>query len=216
MLAKIAYGPIGRGRIGKLVKDTPLGSYIKGLIASKVVTNIIRRHVVPFTETTTKTLDLGCGSKPRNPFNASILYGIDSRSDLESHIFESDLSVSPIPFEDNSFDFCTAFDFLEHIPRVLRVGNETKYPFISLMNEIYRVLRPGGLFLHSTPAYPAKEAFQDPTHVNIITYDTFPFYFCNPHLGSKNLGYGFEGSFDLVTQKWDRNIWIVGLLRARK
>ena len=37
------------------------------------------------------------------------------------------------------------------------------------MNEIYRVLKPGEMLLHFTPAYPSKEAFQDPTYVNIIT-----------------------------------------------
>ena len=33
------------------------------------------------------------------------------------------------------------------------------------MNEIYRVLKPNGYFLHRTPAFPAKQAFSDPTHV---------------------------------------------------
>lgn len=28
----------------------------------------------------TKTLDLGCGPNPRNPYNADELYGIDIRS----------------------------------------------------------------------------------------------------------------------------------------
>ena len=81
------------------------------------------------------------------------------------------------------------------------------------MNEIYRVLKPGGIFLHVTPAFPSPEAFQDPTHVNIITENTFPCYFCNPNPDAKNLGYGFTGDFELIDQRWLHNTWIVGLLR---
>ena len=36
-----------------------------------------------------KSLDLGCGQNPRNPFLADILYGIDIREDLENNILKS-------------------------------------------------------------------------------------------------------------------------------
>lgn len=45
------------------------------------------------------------------------------------------------------------------------------------MNEVHRVLKPNGIFLHQTPAYPSTVAFRDPTHVNIITEETIPHYF---------------------------------------
>ena len=67
------------------------------------------------------------------------------------------------------------------------------------MNEVYRTLKPGGLFLSFTPAYPVVDAFSDPTHVNIITEKTFPEYFTN-QLGASI--YGFTGRFELVGQKW--------------
>jgi hypothetical protein len=51
------------------------------------------------------------------------------------------------------------------------------------------------------PPYPHKEAFQDPTHGNIITEDTFPIYLCNKYLAKI---YGFDGAFALVTQEWYR------------
>jgi len=58
-------------------------------------------------------------------------------------------------------------------------------------------------FFSQTPAYPAVEAFQDPTHVNIITAKTFPLYFCVHHLGEPWAAmYGFVGSFELVAQEW--------------
>jgi len=47
------------------------------------------------------------------------------------------------------------------------------------MNECYRVLKKDGVFLSMTPIYPYLGAFQDPTHVNIITVDTFTNYFSN-------------------------------------
>tara|TARA_Y100001968_G_scaffold29193_1_gene22604 strand:+ start:2376 stop:3035 length:660 start_codon:yes stop_codon:yes gene_type:complete len=163
-----------------------------------------------------KSLDLGCGQKPRNPFLADFLYGIDIREDLENNILKADISREPIPFETNMFDYCTAFDFIEHIPRLTQVNGENYYAFIGLINEIYRILKPGGLFLHVTPAYPSKEVFQDPTHVNFITEDTFPNYFCSPNNWASDLGYGFKGEFDLIKQYWIDDIWIASLLRAKK
>jgi len=168
------------------------------------------------TEGHTTSLDLGCGSNPRNPFQARELFGIDQRSDLSKDIRQANLATDAIPFDSNFFDYCTAFDVLEHIPRISWNSGESRMAFIELMNEIHRILKPNGLFLHSTPAYPAKEAFQDPTHVNIITEDTLPSYFCEPNNWAKQLGYGFNGRFELLQQGWVCGIWVVGVLRALK
>ncbi|MFZ2956804.1 MAG: methyltransferase domain-containing protein [Candidatus Ozemobacteraceae bacterium] len=147
----------------------------------------------------TKTLDLGCGTNPRNPFNADEIFGIDVREDLELGIKCADLVVEPIPFEDDSFEYVSAYDFLEHIPRIVYVPKR-RNAFVELMNEIHRVLKIGGLFLSFTPAYPHAEAFQDPTHVNIITEMTFRAYFDNVNRWASN--YGFKGAFQIRTQEW--------------
>ena len=165
---------------------------------------------------TSKSLDLGCGSLPRNPFSATETFGVDIISGLGREIKQADLATEAIPFSNDFFDFCTAFDFIEHIPRNSWKNGTGRLAFLELLNEIHRVLKPKGLFLHSTPAFPSKEAFQDPTHVNIITEDTMPHYFCEPHSLAKNLGYGFNGSFELVEQRWVANTWIVGIMRALK
>ncbi len=148
----------------------------------------------------TVSLDLGCGAKPKNYFGASILYGIDIRNDLDNNVVKADLAIQPIPFKDNAFDFVTAHDFIEHVPRVLYLP-ERRNSFVELMSEIWRVLKAGGKFLSVTPAYPHPAAFRDPTHVNIIAEDTYSEYFC----GNEPAGrmYGFVGGFNLVSQNWN-------------
>lgn len=143
------------------------------------------------------TLDLGCGENPRNPFNANQTYGLDIRENLEKNIRYADLAVETLPFSENMFDFITAYDFLEHIPRVIYLP-ERRFPFIQLMNEIDRVLKPGGIFFSNTPFYPVSSAFTDPTHVNVITAETFPLYFDDEHTWAKM--YGFKGGFKVKFQ----------------
>lgn len=147
----------------------------------------------------TKTLDLGCGSRPKNPFNADEMYGVDVRDDLDANVRRADLVVEPIPYEGESFDFVTAFDFIEHVPRLVYVP-QRRNAFIEFMNEVYRVLKPGGLFLSSTPAYPHAVAFRDPTHVNFITDETFPLYFDDENRWASI--YGFQGAFKLQVHEW--------------
>jgi SAM-dependent methyltransferase len=167
-------------------------------------TLLAQQHQTPAkgNEQGISSLDLGCGTEPRNPFNASDIYGIDIRTSSNPNILTADLFCSPIPFEDAKFDFVTAYDFIEHIPRTI-VQESTRFPFVELMSEIHRVLKPGGLFYSHTPAHPFKQAYQDPTHVNIITEDTFPIYFCDNEIESAfGRAYGFNGRFKLVDQCW--------------
>jgi SAM-dependent methyltransferase len=147
-------------------------------------------------------LDLGCGTKPRNPYGYEKVFGIDIRAGLTApgveQIAAANLSCEPIPFESHSFDSVSAYDFFEHIPRVhIDAQGQTHFPFIQLMNEIWRVLRPGGLLYAVTPAYPHEKAFRDPTHVNIIAAKTHR-YFTRPELLAQM--YGFTGEFALRRQ----------------
>jgi SAM-dependent methyltransferase len=165
----------------------------------------------------TKSLDLGCGRNPKNPFGAAELFGVDIRS-INDNIRQADLSLEPIPFDSDTFDFVTAHDMIEHMPRSLSIfdveqqKNVTIFPFVRLMNEIYRVLKLGGAFYSRTPAFPHPEAFQDPTHVNIITEKTFPMYF-NDHYPVANM-YGFVGGFQMVSQTWDQCYLITTMVKS--
>lgn len=148
----------------------------------------------------TTSLDLGCGPIPKNIFNANTVYGIDVTENLQANIHKADLAIEKIPFLDCSFDYVTAHDFIEHIPRVLYAPTR-KLPFVELMGEIWRVLKFGGKFYSSTPAFPHAAAFWDPTHVNIITEETFPLYFDNERNWAKI--YGFSGAFKIIQQSWN-------------
>ena len=141
-------------------------------------------------------LDLGCGNTPRNPYKCDHICGVDincPQNDKEN-FREVNLFAEKIPFESNYFDSVSAYDFLEHVPRVInsQTDNGVRYAFIEIMYEIWRVLKPGGLFFASTPYYPNPEVFVDPTHVNFITEKTHK-YFC----GNEPLAkvYGFRGQF---------------------
>jgi SAM-dependent methyltransferase len=147
-------------------------------------------------------LDLACGKFPRNPYRRKQLFGVDIRAITPEDApdgFEykqANLLAQNIPFDDHYFLSVSAFDFLEHVPRICPYENgNVRYPFIDLMNEVHRILEPGGRFYALTPFFPRPEAFQDPTHVNFITKGTHS-YFC----GEKPLGriYGFKGNFRCI------------------
>ncbi len=142
----------------------------------------------------TRHLDLGCGAKPRNPYGRDALFGIDLAGDASGPIRRANLALEPIPFDDDSFDSVSAYDFFEHVPRVLTTadGRATRFPFVELMNEVWRVLKPGGWLYASTPVYPHPAAFQDPTHVNVLTAGSHS-YFVRPQRAASI--YGFEGDF---------------------
>lgn len=144
-------------------------------------------------------LDIGSGPIPKNPFKAKYVFGADLRENKEANVVHADLAFGRLPFENDSFDYVTAFDVLEHIQRIAVSDGETRFPFIQLMNEIFRVLKPGGVFFNLQPCYPSKEAFQDPTHVNIMTEDTLSLYFCESAWARI---YGFEGSFEMLEEGW--------------
>lgn len=149
-------------------------------------------------------LDLGCGKFPRNPYARSQLCGVDIRPPKGAIDFDhriANLALQPIPFADDQFGSVSAYDFIEHVPRILATadGRDTLFPFVRLMDEIWRVLAPGGRLYALTPAYPNPEAFLDPTHVNIITDGTHA-YFC----GEEPLArmYGFAGRFRALRTEW--------------
>ncbi|MBC7716753.1 MAG: class I SAM-dependent methyltransferase [Pseudorhodobacter sp.] len=155
---------------------------------------------------TTTHLDLGCGPRPRNPYGCDEVHAIDIVMPVgcDERLFRrANLSVQAIPHPDASFDSVSAYDFLEHVPRLFPTddGMGTRFPFVELMSEVHRVLKPGGRFYAVTPGAPRIEAFTDPTHVNPLSRETH-LYFTEPELGATV--YGFTGRFKCMRVMWIR------------
>jgi len=147
-------------------------------------------------------LDLGCGLTPKNPYGADRVFGCDIRDisselSLQGVVFKkANLAIERIPYADNFFDSLSALDFLEHIPRqMMNADGKLVNPLVNLINEVYRVLKPNGVFFASTPIFPHPSAFVDPTHVNIMTDKTYLYFIGNKALGQM---YGFNGNFEAI------------------
>lgn len=118
-------------------------------------------------------LDIGCGEN-KNPGFIGIdilpLRGVDIVHDLET---------TPWPLPDESVLTATASHVLEHI-------NPHKGVFINVMNEIWRVLKPGCQFAFVVPHASSHGYQQDPTHCNMINETTMHYF--DPDPEHNNIG----------------------------
>lgn len=161
-----------------------------------------------------RLLDLGSGPILNNRYSARDIYGVDLRvCDASKKVFQCNLSSEKLPFEDDFFDCITAFDLLEHIPRFSNCKGSVGFPFVELMNEVWRCLQSDGLFISCTPCFPFPEAFQDPTHVNIMTEDTLEKYF---GLNAWGRIYGFYGTFETVEEFWNGTHFVSVMKKMNK
>jgi SAM-dependent methyltransferase len=108
-------------------------------------------------------IDLGGGDRPQKGF-----INIDIR-DLPGVDIVHDLEVFPWPLPDNCADLLVAAHLIEHI-------NPHKGGFIRFMDEAWRVTKPGGQFMVSTPYGVSYKYVQDPTHVNPCNEATFAYF----------------------------------------
>jgi SAM-dependent methyltransferase len=89
------------------------------------------------------TLDVGCGRKPyaKTFFAGAEKYvGMDYLTDRSTPDVVG--SATDIPLGDASFDTVVCTEVLEHVPDPLKA-----------LREMYRVLKPGGYLILSTPMY---------------------------------------------------------------
>lgn len=70
-----------------------------------------------------------------------------------------------LQYDSESVGVIRAVDFLEHVADKVR-----------LMNEMYRVLAPGGMLLSLTPSTDGRGAFCDPTHTSYWNELSFRYY----------------------------------------
>lgn len=70
-----------------------------------------------------------------------------------------DLSVLPLPFGDDCADEIHAYEVMEH------VGQQGDWRFFfAQWSDIWRILKPGGKFLGSSPHWSSPWAWMDPGH----------------------------------------------------
>ena len=99
----------------------------------------------------------------------------------------------PWPWEDGSIDHVRAWDIIEHLPDK-----------IFTMNELWRVLRPGGTAEIAVPTTDGTGAFQDPTHVSFWNRRSFLYYEAgNPYRDRFAASYGITARFSIVAERID-------------
>jgi SAM-dependent methyltransferase len=129
-----------------------------------------------------KKLHLGCGRTILEGWiNLDLvpLPGVDVVADLET------CDTQPLPFDDNSVDSIYASHLLEHIGRPL-----------PLMQELYRIAKPGATATFRLPYGSSDDAYEDPTHARQYFLQSFG-YFSQPYYWRAD--YGYRG--DWLTEK---------------
>ena len=122
-------------------------------------------------------INLGCGSKPHEDAINIDIYkgeGIDIVCDVRGGL----------PFGKESLSEVRAEYLLQQI-----LENE-KFRFV--MNEIWRVLKSGGLFKFKVPNAKYTTAFKDPFDCRYFTKETFDYFDINNRRYKYYEGYGFK------------------------
>ena len=142
--------------------------------------NVLRyfryKKVAPFVPRQSTVLDLGCGhdayflSKVKSKIKAGV--GIDvalpDQSDAKLTFIRHDLNL-PVPFPDHTFEVVVSLATLEHF-----------VDYQKIINEMYRVLAPGGRLLLTTPSIYAKP---------VLDFLSYRLHLINEELMDEHTGY---------------------------
>lgn len=109
-------------------------------------------------------LDFGAGPNPRDGFEGVDQYQFDGKV---THVM--DVKQTPWPWTDSSVEEAHASHFVEHLTGMERV---------KFVNELYRVLVPGGKCQIIVPHWASCRAYGDPTH-QWPPVSEFWFYYLN-------------------------------------
>lgn len=104
-------------------------------------------------------LNLGCGNeKLPEEIGVDIIDGpmVDVVTDLNQY---------PLPFKNNSVDIVRSSHCFEHLDNL-----------IALMEDIHRMLKPGGILEFTVPHVSNIEFFRDPTHKHSFTLGTMDYF----------------------------------------
>ena len=125
-------------------------------------------------------LNAGCGTDIRETWINTDIFLLDDIDVVH------DLSNTPWPFKDNIFEEIVLLDVLEHLPNTILV-----------MEEIYRIAKPGSKIIIKVPYWNSSTAYGDPTHIRFFDIETFNFFNVNSWRYQKRKYYG-RFKFDLV------------------
>jgi SAM-dependent methyltransferase len=106
-----------------------------------------------------KILDLGCGNRK---FPGSI--GVDQIAIPGVDVVHN-LNTFPYPFEKSQFDRIILKHVAEHVDDV-----------VSLMEEVHRLAKPGGVVEIHVPHFSSANAYSDPTHKHYFSLLVFDFF----------------------------------------
>lgn len=134
-------------------------------------------------------------------------------TNLFSGAFGNILTAGRLPFEDSSIKSIISHHCLEHIGE----------GFIPLIDEVYRVLEPGGIFRAITPLFPSRTAVEDPDHCRYFMEGTWETFCGQPGPGGHwheafSVPYT-QARFELVDKIWTvatGDVWSSGDSGARE
>ena len=149
-------------------------------------------------------LDLGCGTGKKEGF-----VGIDTY-DWSSNYKPDEFICGHIPevlanFGDNSIEEVRANHFIEHIPQNL---------VIETFNEIYRILKKGGIFEIYVPPTTGRGAWCDPTHVSFWNDLSFEYYDMT-FRREPSISYGIRCDFEIIENRIIDEFTLHAILRKR-
>lgn len=119
-------------------------------------------------------LDIGCG-RNKTPGAVGLDLAAHPGVDVVSHAGRG------LPFCDASFEQIRLRHIVEHVPDL-----------VSLLAEVHRVARPGGLVYILTPHFTAAASYTDPTHMRHLGYFSLDYVCGLARDDFVPLEYGFE------------------------
>lgn len=152
--------------------------------------NSRNRHAGPKPKAEPLKLDFGCGPNKRQDFK-----GVDCVA-FPGVDFVLNIATDPWPWKDDSVEEAHASHFLEHLTAPERMR---------FMNELYRVLKPGGKCTIIVPHWASCRAYGDLTHEWPPVSEFFWFYLKRdwrmaqaPHTDAKHMTGGLDCNFDVT------------------
>lgn len=109
-------------------------------------------------------LDIGCGGAKQKGF-----IGMDVRDISGIVDIVHDWNDIPWPLPNDCVRTAIASHVIEHI-------NPADFGFINFMNEVWRIMKPGGQFAIVTPYGGSPGFWQDPTHINGCNEATWAYF----------------------------------------